>query len=86
MENELTQTRIAVVSIVVSMRENSDKINELLSSYGEYVLGRMGIPYQKKGLSVISVVLDAPVETVNALTGKLGKIDGVAVKALFAKQ
>ena len=77
--------RIAVVSILVSDRSASESINELLSRYGEYILGRMGIPYREKNISVLSVVLDAPVEITNALTGRLGKLENVAVKALFGK-
>ena len=77
--------RIAVVSILVSDRGASEKINGLLSEYGEWILGRMGIPYKEKGVSVLSVVMDAPVEITNALTGKLGRLSGVSVKALFGK-
>ncbi len=77
--------RIAVVSILVADRSVSDKLNGLLSEYGEWILGRMGIPYREKELSVLSVVLDAPVEVTNALTGKLGRLNGVSVKALFGK-
>ena len=80
-----TEKRIAVVSILVSDRASSEKVNALLSEYGDWILGRMGIPYKEKGVSVLSVVLDAPVEITNALTGKIGKIEGVTVKALFGK-
>lgn len=79
------ENRIAVISIIVEDRAVSEKINATLSLYGEYILGRMGIPYREKGISVLSVVLDAPVEITNALTGKLGKIEHVGVKALFGK-
>lgn len=79
------ETRIAAVSIIVSDRSASERINAVLSAYGEYILGRMGIPYREKGISVLSVVLDAPTEITNALTGKLGKIEHVSVKALFGK-
>ncbi len=78
-------TRIAVVSILVSDRAVSDKVNAVLSAYGDWILGRMGIPYKEKKVSVLSVVLDAPVEVTNALTGKLGRLNGVSVKALFGK-
>ena len=77
--------RIAVVSILVANRVVSDKVNGLLSEYGEWILGRMGIPYKEKCVSVLSVVMDAPVEITNALTGKLGRLSGVSVKALFGK-
>ena len=81
----MSEKRIAVVSILVSDRSASESINELLSRYGEYILGRMGIPYREKNISVLSVVLDAPVEITTALTGRLGKLENVAVKALFGK-
>lgn len=84
MENK-SENRIAVVSILVSDRSVSEKVNALLSEFGDWILGRMGIPYKEKQVSVLSVVLDAPVECTNALTGKLGRISGVSVKALFGK-
>ena len=77
--------RIAVVSILVTDRSVSEKVNGFLSEYGEWILGRMGIPYKEKGVSVLSVVMDAPVEVTNSLTGKLGRLPGVSVKALFGK-
>lgn len=77
--------RIAVISMLVMDRSVSEKVNALLSEYGEWILGRMGIPYKEKEVSVLSVVMDAPVEITNALTGKLGRLSGVSVKALFGK-
>ena len=77
--------RIAVVSILIEDRTVSEKVNGFLSEYGDWILGRMGIPYKGKGVSVLSVVMDAPVEITNALTGKLGRLSGVSVKALFGK-
>lgn len=79
------QTRIAIVSVIVTDKTVAGQVNALLSEFGDYVLGRMGLPYKEKGVSVLSVVLDAPVEIVNALTGKIGKVNGVSVKALFGK-
>lgn len=79
------EKRIAVVSILVTDRSVSERVNALLSEYGDWILGRMGIPYREKQVSVLSVVLDAPVESTNALTGKLGRLGGVSVKALFGK-
>lgn len=81
----MSENRIAVVSVIVSDRSASEKINAILSAYGEYILGRMGVPYREKNVSVLSVVLDAPIEVTNALTGKLGRIEDVSVKALFGK-
>lgn len=80
------ETRVAVVSIMVSDRSAAEKINGILSDYGGYVLGRLGIPKTEKGIAVICVVLDAPVPVVNALTGKLGALSNVSVKALFSKE
>ena len=77
--------RICIISIIVSDLSVADFINATLSSYGKYIIGRMGVPYKEKNVSVISVALDAPVEITNALTGKLGRLKGVYVKALFGK-
>ena len=82
---EKSANRISVVSILVADRTESQKINGILSDYGEWILGRMGIPYKEKKVSILSVVMDAPVEVVNTLTGKIGKMKGVSVKALFGK-
>lgn len=85
--NEVKQSenRIAVISILVADRSVSEEINALLSVYGDWIIGRMGIPYKEKKVSILSIVMDAPVEVVNTLTGKIGKMKGVSVKALFGK-
>lgn len=82
MENE---KRIAVLSIILESREEAARLNTLLSEYGEYIVGRMGIPYHEKGVSVVCVVMDAPQGAINALTGKIGQLDGVTAKTLFSK-
>lgn len=80
------ETRIAVLSVIVEKRErDAEKVNALLSEYGEYIVGRMGIPYHEKNVSVICVVMDAPLSAANALTGKLGQVEGVSAKTLFSK-
>ena len=79
------EKRIAVLSVIVEQRGAAEKINGDLSEFGEYVVGRMGIPYREKGVSVLSVVLDAPASAVNALTGKIGSLAGVSAKTLFSK-
>ena len=81
----MLETRVAVLSIVVENRESTEKLNAILHEYGEYVIGRMGIPYKQKNISVLSIVLDAPTEKINALTGKLGMLEGVYAKTLFSK-
>jgi putative iron-only hydrogenase system regulator len=85
MSDEQQERRLAVLSIVVEDRSMSEKLNAYLSEYGDCVVGRMGIPYREKGVSVLCVVLDAPMPTLNALTGKIGMLKGVSAKMLFSK-
>ena len=84
-EEKASENRIAVVSILVGDRGVSEQINTVLSQFGDWIIGRMGIPYKEKDISILSIVMDAPVEKVNTLTGKIGKMKGVSVKALFGK-
>ena len=79
-ENEY---RLAIVAIIVSNGEAAENVNAALHEYAEYVVGRMGLPLRERAVNAITVVLDAPQNAVNALTGKLGRIDGVSAKALF---
>ena len=79
------QTRIAMLSVIVEDRTQAGKVNAYLSEYGAYIVGRMGIPYREKDVSLISVVLDAPPTAINALTGRLGNLPGVTAKSLFSK-
>ena len=81
----MMEKRIAVIAIVAENRNHIDEMNHVLSAYGEYIIGRMGIPYQKKGVSLISVAVDAPNETISALTGKLGNIEGITLKTAYSK-
>jgi len=78
-------TRVAVISIIVENTESAEKLNSILHDYGEFVIGRMGIPYREKGINIISVALDAPSDTINALTGALGRIPGISAKAAYSK-
>lgn len=78
------ETRVAVMSIIVSDGEMAEKINAILHEYGEYVIGRMGIPYRKRGVNIISVALDAPQDTIAALAGKIGFLRGVSVKTAYS--
>lgn len=83
MQNE--ENRIAVLGIIVSDGEAVEAVNALLHEYGEYVVGRMGLPMRDRGINAITLVLDAPANAINALSGKLGRVDGVSAKALFGK-
>ena len=77
--------RLALIGIIVEDLSSSDSINAILHEFGGYIVGRMGIPYRQRSVSIISVVVDAPNDIINAMTGKIGKIKGVNVKAQYAK-
>lgn len=78
-------TRIALIGIVLSSNDSVDELNHLLSQYREYIIGRMGLPYREKGISIISVAIDAPGNVISALSGKLGMLPGVSTKTIYAK-
>ncbi len=78
------ETRVAVMSIVVEDADAAEKINALLHEYGEYIIGRMGIPYRKRNICLISVALDAPQNTISTLSGKIGNLHGVSVKIAYS--
>ena len=84
MEERIAETRVAVVAIVLENSEYADKVNDLLHEYSMYIIGRMGIPYREKGLNLISVAIDAPQNTIAALSGRIGKLDGVSVKTAYS--
>jgi putative iron-only hydrogenase system regulator len=78
-------TRIAVIGIVIENRsESATKVNDIITNYGHLIVGRMGIPYKDRGLSVISLIIDGTNDDIGALTGKLGNIKGVKVKSVVA--
>ena len=78
-------TRIALVGIIVESHESIEKLNHILSAYGEYIIGRMGIPYREKNISIISVAIDAPNDVISSLSGKLGMLPGITTKTTYAK-
>lgn len=77
--------RIAILGIIVEDTDSVERVNELLHEYREFIVGRMGMPYRERGISVISVVMDADTNTVSALSGKLGMTPGVSAKAVYSK-
>ncbi|MBQ9272109.1 MAG: iron-only hydrogenase system regulator [Mogibacterium sp.] len=79
------ETRVAVISIIVTNADRVDALNELLHEYSGYILGRMGIPYREKALNIISVAIDAPMDKINSLSGALGRLDGINAKVTYAK-
>lgn len=78
------ETRIAVIAMIVEKQEAAEELNHLLHQHAEYIVGRMGVPYREKGVSVINVILDAPMNTISALSGKLGMIPGVSSKTVYS--
>ena len=77
-------TRVAVMSIIVENPESVEKLNHILHENGQYIIGRMGIPYRAKGVNIISIAIDAPQDKISALSGKIGKLPGVTAKAAYS--
>lgn len=80
------ETRLAIIGIIVEERSEVAAVNSLLSEFGAYIKGRMGVPYDAKDVSVISVVIDAPMDAISALSGKLGALPGVSTKTVYSKK
>lgn len=78
------ETRVAVMSIIVEKSDTVEELNSLLHEYGEYIIGRMGIPYRKRGINIISVAIDAPQNAISALSGRIGRLEGVSVKTAYS--
>lgn len=78
------QTRVAVMSIIVEDPDSVEKLNVLLHSFGEHIIGRMGIPYRKRGINIIAIALDAPQDTISTLAGKIGGLRGISVKTAYS--
>lgn len=78
------ETRVAVMSIIVENMQAVDKLNAVLHEYGKYIIGRMGLPYHKKNIHIVSIALDAPQDEISALAGKLGNIEGLSVKTAYS--
>ena len=79
------ETRVAVISIIVTESDKVEMLNDLLHEYSGFIIGRMGIPYREKGISIISIAIDAPMNEINSLTGALGRLDGINAKVTYAK-
>ena len=79
------ETRVAIIGIIVENPNSVEDLNQLLHEYSEYIISRMGLPYREKKINIISIVIDASADIINALTGKIGKLDGISSKAVFSK-
>ena len=80
------ETRVAVISIIIENSEAVHDVNEILHTYGEYIIGRMGIPYRAKGINIISIAIDAPQDVISALSGKIGRLPGITAKTVYAPE
>lgn len=78
------ESRVALLSIIVEKGSSVTKLNELLHEYGEYIIGRMGIPYKEKGINIISVAIDAPQDVINTLSGKIGRLENITSKTVYS--
>jgi len=79
------ESRAAIIAIIVENTDSVESLNGILHEYAQYLLGRMGIPYHKKKINIISVAIDAPQDTINTLSGKIGKLDGVNAQVVYSK-
>ena len=80
------ERRIAVIGIIVENTDSVEKLNCLLHSYGDFIIGRMGLPYRERNINVVSIAVDASQDTISELTGKIGKLDGISVKTAYSNK
>lgn len=78
------ETRVAVISIIVKQGDSVEKLNNILHEYSQYIIGRMGVPYRQKGISIISIAIDAPQNLISTLSGRIGKLPDISVKTAFS--
>lgn len=80
------ETRVAILSFIVENPNSVEPLNQLLHEFREYIIGRMGLPYKEKNISIICVAMDAPQDIISTLSGKVGRLNGVSAKAVYSKQ
>ena len=78
------ESRVALIGIIVEKRESAEQVNAILHDYAPYILGRMGLPYREKGISIISIAVDAPQDVISTLSGKIGRLDGISAKTAYS--
>lgn len=81
----MEEMRVALIGIIVENTEKAEEINDILHTFGKYIIGRMGLPYAKRKISIISIAVDAPQDVISTLAGKLGALDGVSTKTIYSK-
>ena len=82
----MEQNRVAVMAIIVRAGDSVAALNALLHAYGDFIIGRMGVPYRSRGVSLISIAMDAPGSVISALSGKIGRLEGITVKTVYAPE
>ena len=82
----MEQNRVAVMAIIVREGDSVATLNALLHAYGDFIIGRMGVPYRSRGVSLISIAMDAPGSVISALSGKIGRLEGITVKTVYAPE
>ena len=78
------ELRVAVIGIIVENEKITEELNNILHEYRQYIIGRMGIPYRKRGINIISIAVDAPQDEINAMSGKIGRLSGVKTKTAYS--
>ena len=78
------ESRVALIAVMVEKKDNVGRLNDILHEYGEYIIGRMGLPYPKRGIQIISVAVDAPINVINTLSGKIGRLEGISTKTVYS--
>ena len=78
------ETRVAVMSIIVENNDTVEELNSILHEYGQYIIGRMGIPYRERKINIISIAIDAPQDTISAISGKIGRLKNISVKTAYS--
>ena len=82
---EAVQSRVAVIGIIVENEDAVEQMNRLLHEYGSYIIGRMGLPYRERGVNIVCLAVDAPQDIISALSGKIGRLDGVSAKTAYSQ-
>lgn len=78
------ETRVAIIGIIVENGDSVSELNAILHEYGSFIIGRMGIPYHERGINIISVAVDAPQNTISAMSGKIGRLSGISAKTVYS--
>ncbi len=79
------ESRVALIGVIIENYDSVEKMNNILHIYAPYIIGRMGVPYPKRGISIVSIALDAPSDEISALSGKLGMLPGISTKTIYSK-